>query len=287
MGGLGRGGRGRLSRMAARCETVLAAGLSMGGSLAIKLAQAHPDIAGIVLINPLVDPPASSFRDMLSGMLEEGVVSVPAIGSDIAMSRPEELSYDASPIEPMLSMFEGVDELAAGLGRLTCPVLLFSSRTDHVVPTRVGRPARRFGSRASRADLARAELPRRHIGPRRAGDRRACRRFCPQVGETASERRGKAHLARGRPPRGASRPARPRRGRGRPLRPAAVGPLGARRGRAPLDTADVPPTAHPFPVGTCCAPTTRRRASTVSACSPRHRWPKQPIPGSPHHGEAP
>ena len=124
--------------IAARCETVLAAGLSMGGSLAIKLAQAHPDIAGIVLINPLVDPPASSFRDMLSDMLEEGVVSVPAIGSDIAMSRPKELSYDASPIEPMLSMFEGVDELAAGLGRLTCPVLLFSSRTDHVVPTQSG-----------------------------------------------------------------------------------------------------------------------------------------------------
>lgn len=124
--------------IAGRCETVFAAGLSMGGSLAIWLAESHPDIAGIVLVNPLVDPPAPSFRSMLSDMLEQGTVSVPAIGSDIAMSRPKELSYEASPIEPMLSMFEGVDEVAASLDQLVCPVLLFSSRTDHVVPTESG-----------------------------------------------------------------------------------------------------------------------------------------------------
>ena len=64
------------------------AGLSMGGSLAIWLAERHPEIAGVIVVNPLVDPPASSFRDMFSGMIEEGGVSVPAIGSDIAMSRP-------------------------------------------------------------------------------------------------------------------------------------------------------------------------------------------------------
>ena len=64
--------------LAARCEQVFVAGLSMGGSLAIWLAQAHPDIAGLVVVNPLVEPPAESFRDMLSGMLEEGAVSLPA-----------------------------------------------------------------------------------------------------------------------------------------------------------------------------------------------------------------
>jgi carboxylesterase len=35
-------------------------------------------------------------------------------------------------------MFEGVDEVAASLDQLVCPVLLFSSRTDHVVPTESG-----------------------------------------------------------------------------------------------------------------------------------------------------
>ena len=75
---------------------------------------------------------------MLSGMLEEGVVAVPAIGSDIAMSRPEEPSYDASPIEPMLSMFDGVDELAAGLGE----VRLARSCCFRAGPTTSCRPSR-------------------------------------------------------------------------------------------------------------------------------------------------
>jgi len=124
--------------VAGRCEHVFVAGLSMGGSLAIWLAERHPEIAGIIVINPLVDPPASTFRDMLSGMVEEGGVSVPAIGSDVAMPGSPESAYNASPIEPMLSMFEGVDEIAAHLGDLRCPVLLLSSRIDHVVPPESG-----------------------------------------------------------------------------------------------------------------------------------------------------
>jgi carboxylesterase len=126
------------AELAGRCDRVFVAGLSMGGSLAIWLAERHREIAGIIVVNPLVDPPASSFRDMLSGMIEEGGVSVPAIGSDIALQGAAESSYDASPLEPMLSMFEGVDEIAARLGELSCPVLLFSSRTDHVVPPESG-----------------------------------------------------------------------------------------------------------------------------------------------------
>jgi carboxylesterase len=124
--------------LAGRCDRVFAAGLSMGGSLAIWLAERHPDIAGVIVINPLVDPPASVFRDMLSGMVEEGGISVPAIGSDIAMPGAPESAYNASPIEAMLSMFEGVDAIAAGLGDLRCPVLLLSSRIDHVVPPESG-----------------------------------------------------------------------------------------------------------------------------------------------------
>jgi carboxylesterase len=54
------------------------------------------------------------------------------------MGPGSEHAYDATPIEPMLSMFAGVDDLASGLGELRCPVLLFSSRTDHVVPTESG-----------------------------------------------------------------------------------------------------------------------------------------------------
>ncbi len=121
-----------------RSDQVFVAGLSMGGSLAHCLAEAHHDISGVIVVNPLVEPPVQAFRDMLSGMLEQGAVSVPAIGSDIARQGAPESAYNATPIEPMLSMFEGVDKVAARLGELCCPVLLFSSRTDHVVPTESG-----------------------------------------------------------------------------------------------------------------------------------------------------
>jgi carboxylesterase len=124
--------------LAGRCETVVVAGLSMGGSLALWLAERNPGVAGVVVVNPLVDPPAASFREMLRGMVDAGESSLPSIGSDIAQPGAVESAYGATPIEPLLSMFEAVDEIAAGLGDLRCPVLLFSSRSDHVVPPESG-----------------------------------------------------------------------------------------------------------------------------------------------------
>ena len=42
-------------RLAARTRAVVVAGLSMGGTLAAWLATRHPEIAGLVLVNPLID----------------------------------------------------------------------------------------------------------------------------------------------------------------------------------------------------------------------------------------
>jgi carboxylesterase len=126
------------SDLAGRCARIVVAGLSMGGTLAIWLAERYRDVAGIILVNPLVDPPAPSFREMLRGMLDSGAESLPAIGSDIAMQGAVESAYEATPIEPMLSMFEAVDGIAAELGEVSCPVLLLSSRSDHVVPSESG-----------------------------------------------------------------------------------------------------------------------------------------------------
>jgi carboxylesterase len=110
----------------------------MGGSLAVWLGEQHPKIAGLVLVNPLVDPPAESFMEMLSAMISQGVVSMPAVGCDIAMPDSAELAYDASPLEPMRSMFEAVVGIASRLDQIRCPVLLLNSRTDHVVPSSSG-----------------------------------------------------------------------------------------------------------------------------------------------------
>ena len=52
---------------------VVVAGLSMGGALTAALAQGHPELAGIVLINaPVAAPPelAASIEEMMAGGME-------------------------------------------------------------------------------------------------------------------------------------------------------------------------------------------------------------------------
>src|SRR5438477_5278218 len=118
--------------LAGRCDKVVVAGLSMGGSLTVWLAERHPEIAGIVLVNALVEPPDPSFKDLLLGMLEAGPV-MPGIGSDIADPNVKEAAYDGAPIEPLLSLLDAAGEVYPKLGDIRCPVLIFTSRQDHVV----------------------------------------------------------------------------------------------------------------------------------------------------------
>jgi carboxylesterase len=119
--------------LAARCDRVVVSGLSMGGSLTCWLATRHPEIAGLALINPLVDPPAEDFQAVIRAMLDEGTEVAPGIGSDIAKEGVVEKAYEGSALRAALSLFEGVEELSHHLGEIACPVLLMTSREDHVV----------------------------------------------------------------------------------------------------------------------------------------------------------
>ncbi len=117
-----------------RCEEVVVVGLSVGGTLACWLAEHHAEIRAIVVVNPMVEPPAESLRELVKSMVEAGETFAPGVGSDIAKPGTEELAYAGLPLEAALSLFGGVDEVAAGLGSISCPVLILTSRQDHVVP---------------------------------------------------------------------------------------------------------------------------------------------------------
>jgi carboxylesterase len=125
-------------KLAGRCEDVALVALSMGGTLACWLAQHHAEVRAMALVNPFVDPPAESFRDVLRGILQSGTEIAPGVGSDIAKEGSVELAYLGSPIAAALSLFDGIDAVASRLKRIRCPVLLFSSREDHVVPSSSG-----------------------------------------------------------------------------------------------------------------------------------------------------
>ena len=117
-----------------RCRKVVVAGLSGGGTIACWLAACNPEIAGLIAINPQIDPPAESFREVLRQILATGTVIAPAIGNDIADPDQTELAYDGVALPAALSLFEGLDGLFPMLGEIRCPTLVMTSRADHVVP---------------------------------------------------------------------------------------------------------------------------------------------------------
>jgi carboxylesterase len=126
------------AKLAAECDAVAVVALSMGGTIACWLAERHPEIGGLALVNPFIDPPAESYRDVLRGLIAAGTDVAPGVGSDIAKEGVSELAYPGTPIAAALSFFEGIDDTAAHLEKISCPVLLLSSRNDHVVPSSSG-----------------------------------------------------------------------------------------------------------------------------------------------------
>jgi carboxylesterase len=120
--------------LAGRTASIVVAGLSMGATLGAWVTARNPGTAGFVAINGMFEPPAPSFLDLLRASLEQGVDRLPAIGSDIAMPGVSEGAYEAAPIQPLISLMEATTEVHGRLGQIRCPVLILSSREDHVVP---------------------------------------------------------------------------------------------------------------------------------------------------------
>jgi carboxylesterase len=120
--------------LAGRTRTVVVAGLSMGGTLACWLAANHPEVAGLVAVNALVQPLDPDMVGMVRSMVDAGETVAPGIGSDIADPETSESAYAGSPLLPLLSLGEATEALGPDLARITCPVLVLTSPQDHVVP---------------------------------------------------------------------------------------------------------------------------------------------------------
>lgn len=119
-------------KLAKECTDVFVAGLSMGGALALRLAQHQPNVTGLILVNPALQAKNKLLK--LAPALGKVIPSVPAVGNDIAKPEVSEYSYDRTPVNAAASMLDLWLDVKKGLHLVTTPTMIFTSLNDHIVP---------------------------------------------------------------------------------------------------------------------------------------------------------
>lgn len=129
-----------LLRLLEHCDRVVIAGMSMGGTLALRLTEqygpAGPSSVGDRLIGTmLVNPSLATQRKdaFLLPVARRVIGAFPGIAGDIAKPGGTEIAYSKLPLQAAYSLQQLWKVVRAGLDRITTPVLLFQSREDHVV----------------------------------------------------------------------------------------------------------------------------------------------------------
>jgi len=118
--------------LAAECDRVFVAGLSMGGTLATRLAEVRPgDVAGLVLVNPALLTQRVDAK--LLPLLARITPSWAPIAGDIKKPGVTELAYPKLPTRAMMQLRALWALTRADLGRVTAPTIVFHSAEDHVV----------------------------------------------------------------------------------------------------------------------------------------------------------
>ena len=113
------------------CDRVFVCALSMGGALAVRLAAEHPEITGLVLVNPSLR--TADRRFLALPLLSRLLPSIPGIADDIAKPDVSEFAYDRTPLRALVSLTHLWADLPDRLPRVHQPILVFRSETDHVV----------------------------------------------------------------------------------------------------------------------------------------------------------
>jgi carboxylesterase len=115
-----------------RSDQIFVMGLSMGGCLALRLAEVQGSaVSGLVLVNPSVTADTRLFA--LAPLLKLVVPSLKGIASDIKKEGVTELAYDRIPVRAAATL-PGLWRITReGLRDITQPVLVYHSTEDHVV----------------------------------------------------------------------------------------------------------------------------------------------------------
>jgi carboxylesterase len=120
------------SELQGHTDEIFVMGLSMGGCLALRLAeQRGAAVSGLVLVNPSLT--ADTRLIVLAPVLKFLVPSLKGIASDIKNPQAAEMGYDRMPVKALASLPGLWRVTQAQLSDVTQPVLVYHSLDDHVV----------------------------------------------------------------------------------------------------------------------------------------------------------
>jgi carboxylesterase len=121
-----------LDRLLASCEAVVVGGLSMGGSVVLRLAEERPDdVAGVVLVNPFV---SSTRKELLAlPVLQRAVPSLKGVVNDIKKPGQDEIGYPRLPLKGLYQVTRMWKAVVPDLPKVTQPLVYFQSAVDHVI----------------------------------------------------------------------------------------------------------------------------------------------------------
>jgi carboxylesterase len=116
----------------AHCDEMFVMGLSMGGCLALRLAELRGEaVRGLVVVNPSITADTRLF--VLAPVLKLLIPSLKGIASDVKKPGSAEVGYDRVPVKAAATL-PGLWRITQQhLGDLTQPILAYRSVTDHVV----------------------------------------------------------------------------------------------------------------------------------------------------------
>src|ERR1700712_3191097 len=114
------------------CAEVFVCGLSMGGTLTLRLAEQRAgEVAGAIVVNASL---ATERKDAkVLPLLRHIIPALPGVANDIAKPGVTEVAYSKFPLQAAYSLSQLWAITRAELSSITCPVLAFRSETDHVV----------------------------------------------------------------------------------------------------------------------------------------------------------
>ncbi|MDM5292024.1 alpha/beta fold hydrolase [Peribacillus simplex] len=116
------------SKLKRTCTKVFAIGQSMGGALVLDLAT-KVACDGILTINAALQVPEYEiYRNQLVPRF------IPEGKPDIKDDTTKEVTYDQVPSKAINQLLDIMEHTSQLLKNITCPILLFHSPEDHVVP---------------------------------------------------------------------------------------------------------------------------------------------------------